>query len=586
MPRSTRPSLLPWYTGLALLAALCAMPLWRAGASCGHDFVFHLTSWLNAAQEFRHGALYPSWASAAAYNAGEPRFLFYPPLSWALGALLTLTAPFAHVPALFTTLGLLAAGGSFFAVARRFVSDHAAFLAAALYLANPYMLFTAFERTAYGELLAAVWAPWLIGAILAPKLRAAAIAWPLALLWLSNDPAAVMASYAVALLAAVRLLQQKLAHQPLVPLLRSVLGGTALGLTLPAFYLFPVLWQRHFVEIDMVLTPGLSIPSNFLFAHTPDAAHDRVNAQVSVLALGLLAVTLLALAAAAWQNTRANSSTSSSGATQRRLLAPLLVMTVTIAFLFEPLSLPLWMHLPELRFLQFTWRLLMLLAVIAALACALLAQRLRPRLALLLAPVAVLGLSLFPATGYISACPADESPATLERNFQTSHGTLPTDEYTPQGADNDYLRFDDPGYWLATNPAAFAPGTEANPNAEHPDLDFGEPAPAKTLSHPAPHHLELELRAPATLVLNLREYPEWKVLRNGLPLTERTQRDDGLLALPLPAGRSVIDIRWRSGWDRRLGAIVSLLALSLLLVLLLRSRRIKAESCPSMSNPC
>src|SRR5580698_6177125 len=95
---------------LILCAALLAtLPLILHGCSCGHDFDFHLQSWLDAAQQFRHGTLYPRWAFTPAFNAGEPRFLFYPPLSWMLGALLTFLVPIAALPALYTFLALTAA---------------------------------------------------------------------------------------------------------------------------------------------------------------------------------------------------------------------------------------------------------------------------------------------------------------------------------------------------------------------------------------------------------------------------------------------------------------------------------------------
>ncbi len=82
---------------LILVAALFAVhPLIVHGCSCGHDFDFHLVNWMEVASQFSHGHLYPHWAFSPAYNAGEPRFVFYPPLSWVLGALLGLLL--THLP--------------------------------------------------------------------------------------------------------------------------------------------------------------------------------------------------------------------------------------------------------------------------------------------------------------------------------------------------------------------------------------------------------------------------------------------------------------------------------------------------------
>ncbi len=95
---------------LPLLALIVVTPLIAHGCSCGHDFEFHLESWLDAATQMRHGTLDPAWTVTAAWNAGEPRFLFYPPVSWMFGALLALTMPLSAAPIVFTGVALLGSG--------------------------------------------------------------------------------------------------------------------------------------------------------------------------------------------------------------------------------------------------------------------------------------------------------------------------------------------------------------------------------------------------------------------------------------------------------------------------------------------
>jgi hypothetical protein len=313
-PSAPKPLALPLLL-IPLAAFLAILPLLLKGGSCGHDMVFHVQGWFDAAAQLRHFH-YPRWSFTSAWNAGEPRFIFYPPLSWLLGALLTLIFPPNAVVPAFIFLALTAAGLSFYKLASEFTTPAAALVAAAFYLANPYMLFNAFERCAFAELLASAWIPLLLLAVLRRRPTIPSIAIPLALLWLTNAPAAVMGSYTLALLATLRVIQSLLQHRkssapnspipyPLSPrlipnpysLIPVFLLGTLLGLTLPAFYLIPAAYERRFIQIAMAIIPTMRVQDNFLFTHTQDSGHNGVNLQISLLAITLLALTLLAIAA-------------------------------------------------------------------------------------------------------------------------------------------------------------------------------------------------------------------------------------------------------------------------------------------------
>jgi hypothetical protein len=562
MPRDRPPLLL-----LPIAALLAVLPLILHGCSCGHDFDFHILSWMEAARQFAHGNLHPQWTFTPAYNAGEPRFVFYPPLSWTLGAVLGLILPWTATPIVYTWLALTACGLSLYYAARDFTTPTAALLAATFYAVNPYMLFTAYERTAYAELLAAAWIPLLLHAILRKQITIPRIAIPVALLWLTNAPAAVMACYTLALLAFLRLAHQFFSteklnaparpnvsdesshpiHTSILPDASRILAGTALGLGLSAFYLLPAAYERRYVQIAMAILPGMRIQDNFLFHHTTDIPHDLVLHTASIIALTLLSLTAIAIAISLLRRRARPSPTANSP------LPSLAILTLAIALLLTPLTAVIWNHLPELSFLQFPWRLLAILAAVLSLtaAFALSPSKLKRTPAIALAIVIAAALT-YPAYALFHQ-PCDEEDTVQARLalFHSNQGSDPTDEYTPVTADNDSLSHANPGFWLSPNPNAKAP------NAAAPG--------------PAPTHLNLDSPTPQTLILNLRDYPAWHVTLNQTLITARESRDDGLIAIPVPAGSSTLTITYARLPDQTLGNLIS--AISIVLLLLISFRR-------------
>jgi hypothetical protein len=634
---------------IPIAAFLTLLPLLLKGSSCGHDEVFHVQGWYDAAAQLRH-LHYPHWSFTSAWNAGEPRFLFYPPLSWLLGAILTLILPAQAAVDTFIFLSLTLSGFAMYRLARHFTGPNAALIAATLYLANPYTLLNAFERSAFAELLAAAWIPLLLLAVLRRRPTIPGIAIPLALLWLTNAPAAVMASYTLALLATLRVAQplittnkypkssasnlispqnkypkssasnvispqnkypeasasglispeKKWGFSPrsttthsLLPtpysLLPPYLAGTLLGLTLPAFYLIPAAFERRYIQIAMAVIPNMRIQDNFLFVRTGNAGHDGVNVQISRLAATLyilMAIAVLTLLLRAYlQRRRAPSPYPLLPApySQFPVLLPITTLSAALILMLSPLSIPIWNHLPELHYLQFPWRILSMVAAVLTFAIALNLRSRKPttptRNILTIAASLILAATLGHIGFFLYAQfnPPNERPADIAALLRSHHGYPPTDEYTPNDADSDVLRTQNPGFWLIpanANPNTPAPNTLPTPAELDPTLQSDDtPIPlTQTISEIAPLHFTLNTTTPSNLVLHLRDYPAWNITDTTPTSTPihppHIPRDDGLIEVPLTPGTHTIDITWHTTPDQTLGLALSILALLVLLWLL------------------
>src|SRR6266481_2095220 len=227
--------------GVSLGTALLVIaPFFWLGNASGHDFGFHAASWLDVAGQWKEGIFFPRWTEWANHGFGEPRFVFYPPLSWMLGAALGMVAPWYAV--LIVTMR----------------SDFAEQLACALLLLVVLMALQLCHVMENRRRL------------LPRALAFFAVAF--AAVWLCNAPAGVLATYSAALLFAWAAFEQKS--------LRSMVwgaGGLALGFGLTSFYLLPAAYEQRWVNIAQALSSGLQPTDNFLYTMTNDPEHNVFN---------------------------------------------------------------------------------------------------------------------------------------------------------------------------------------------------------------------------------------------------------------------------------------------------------------------
>jgi hypothetical protein len=594
-----------WQAVIVLCAIVATLPLAIKGDTCGQDFDFHIQSWLAVAQDWHRGVPYPHWIEAANYGAGEPRLVFYPPFSWALGALLGIILPWAAAPIAFTLIVLAASGLSMYKLASEWLSPNAAAAAACAYILNPYAFFVADERTAYGELAAGIWLPLIVlytlrcarntnkSVILserqsasrmdlrfppdstkpgAPSLQLGTwvsrsyipqLALSIAAIWLTNAPAAVMASYTIAVIALWKAIQRRKA-KTILPIATSFL----LGIGLSAFYLIPAAYERRWVDIARALDPGMRIIDSFLFDHTGQSYHDQVLRTASWIFILILAAIIISVAVA-WKRS-----------VPRRFLLALFGASAILLLLQLPSSTPIWNHAPELQFLQFPWRWTLVLSLVLAISLGLsiripAGNQLQKSFALQITFTLLAALAVAATATYLFWQPCDEEDIVSAqlKVFHSGSGFEGTDEYTSLGVDNSLIQQGLPLLRILKQPNAETADNPAQPNPDYiADPQDELPATIKVQNwQPERKSVTISTQSPGYAVLRLMDYPAWRVHVNGAEIAVRPHRQDGLMTIPIQAATTQIEIAYTATRDVFWGQSVS--AISLVTLLTLAARR-------------
>jgi len=514
------------------------VPFFFLGSPSGHDFEFHMFSWMEVVQQWKQGIFFPRWATYAHWTFGEARFLFYPPASWNLGALLGSVLPWQLTSGAYVWVALIASGFSMFLLARRWFNRSDAIFAAVLYAVNPYHLVIVYWRSALAELLAGCLIPLVLLYAVRSEEEGPRVILPLGLVvaaaWLTNAPSAVMVNYSIALLLLIIAIVRRNA--------RVLIHGTVavvLGAALAAFYLVPAGYEQKWINLSQVLAPGVRPLDNFLFTSIHDADHNHFNLFMSIVAVAEILVAGVML----WDLRRTRNSQSFPW----WLLA---IWSGIATLLMCRFSYVLWEILPELRFVQLPWRWLLCLNVPLALAATAVMRRWWMRSVLYLAMVALLLIlwNRVQQPWWDNAADLAE----MQDAIQDGSGYEGTDEYVPSGADP---------YDLNKNAPLVA--VVGRDRAHIRILDWG----------PQLKRFTAEVSRSENLRLRLFYYPAWRVEVNGVPIVAKTQAHTGEILVPVETGISEVRVKFIQTPDRFWGGMISLISLVLAVTLMFYQRR-------------
>ncbi len=525
----TPPARLRWKPLLSIAAAAFAVeiPFFFFGTPSGHDVEFHLYSWLEVLSQWKQGIIYPRWAALAQFGYGEPRFVFYPPASWTLGAALSAVFPWVLVSGIYIWVVLVLAGAAMFVLARRWLDPRDATFAAVVYAVNPYHLVIVYWRSAFAELLAAALLPLMVLVLLRDgenRRGVVLLSLVLAGAWLVNVPAAVMIHYSLALLVVVIAWQRRS-----VRILVTGAVAVVLGVGLAAFYLVPVAHEQQWVDIAQAVSFGVRPVDSFLFTRTADKDHNAFNFFVSSVAAAEILLTLfLAWCARKWR-------------ARDQVWWPLVAWAAVCAGLMLRVTSLLWEVLPKLEFMQFPWRLLLCMGVPFSLFLVMGVKRWWARVGLYMAMLVVIA-----GAGYYFQPPWWDQPADLREmqdNMATGAGYEGTEEYAPLGVEPK--RLDRDARRVTVQGPARAAIRVTEWRAEH-------------------RAFAAEMSGADELVVKLLNYPAWRVEVNGREVRAGTREVTGQMLVPVEAGRNAVMIDLRPTGDRRVGLGISILTLLLL----------------------
>jgi hypothetical protein len=252
----------------------------------------------------------------------------------------------------------------------------------------------------------------------------------------------------------------------------------------------------------------------------------------------------------------------------------------------SPISHWLWNLLPDLRFLQFPWRwLLVLEAPMAVFLAAAVwprpSARHWQRVAVTAAFIAVCLSMTALASGYFfQGCDDEDGVSGMLNTYRSGNGFEGTGEYEPIGADNSLIATGMPDACLVSDPTTElgAVPDGADPDDTNPAWSVAQGRCDATMRWKSgqPEHRLIRgaVGHAGYLILRLRTYPAWRVEVNGLPVAFLPRRSDGLMAVPVPRGPVDLTVDWMATPDVIAGRWLSAFAVLLLAGLWISERRL------------
>jgi hypothetical protein len=529
-----------------LLALPVAIPLLSSRLPLGDDALGYLPRQIEFHQNIAHGVLLPRWAPDFDRGAGQPTFLFVPPMlhylaeGWySLGA-----GPQTSINLACAVLVIFFAAGVFL-LGRLYLGTAGGYLAAAAAVYAPYVSLDLYVRSALSEFAAlpfCAFALYGFGAFAREGRRRNLV------LGAASYAAVVLNHFLVAfyftpLLAAFLVFTAKRSKQPAI--LGRQFAGFLLGIGLSAYVWLPIVCEGRYVQLERAAQGNFNYSNHLLYAHqllnSTWSYGYSVPGDRDTVSFGL-GWGILAIGALAWIRSR-----------ERLWLRFFTAAAAAFCLLTLDQSAFLWDWFPILQRIQFPWRLL----GPASLCLALVAGALGPSLS-------GLGRWRWPAfAAALAAIIGPSLPHLAPRGYRDLDVHLWTPAYLATSGFETTSSGELMPRWMQTMPPF---------EIQRARIVAGDGILREQSRTPFSWSGVARNQTAATVELAIAYFPGWEVRVDGVAVAVSPVQPTGLMRFPLAPGEHSIIAEWTRTPPRYMGELLSLLSLLICMVALRKWR--------------
>jgi len=497
------------------------------------------------------GELYPRWFGDLAGGFGNPYFVFYAPLIYYVSAAFHFLG-FGILSSLklMIFLGVVLSGIGMFLLARTFWGNYGGLVSAVAFIYVPYRMVNIYIRGDFAEAFAMALFPFVLYffyQLLDQKTWhywVGAVTSYAALILTHNCSALIFSGFLVLFIGFFSLRERKLRKS-----LRG-LGGVAWAITLSAVFWLPALLEKKWVNIHRIYSdPALDFHNNFLqldkLLSPAWNLEGGIGGRDLPFQIGWPHLLLAFFSFVYIMQLNSEKSVVRQN-TQFFLLCVLLAL-----FFIHPSSELMWEKLPLLKYLQFPWRYLTVLATFVSLLCGGLfvyfsaASKMNQKafLTVLLIVIVLATIQYCHVKGYYVMNEEILTPAFVKKDG----GTVSACNKSGMDTIEDY------GEYMPRSvtrlPSKEVAGKVFSPSGKTKIMNLKLFLDRYEFTASAEDNEEV--------IVGSFYYPGWEARVQGKPISLFTD-EEGLIHLRIPRGNNQVVVAFEDTWERKLARAISL----------------------------